>query len=98
MLGVECSAGGQSPAGASISSCHQMVPALLHCHSDLLAGPFRTTTCSMAGSSFQRLVGIGLRGTTEPRRNPPSWVIRTLASASLMRQTETRARIPRKQR
>ena len=44
-----------------------------------------TTTCSIDGVSASATSALALSGTTWPRRHPPSDVIRTFASASLMR-------------
>ncbi len=49
--------------------------------------PHRRTTmlCSMEGQRASATSVLALRGTTEPRRQAPSWVITTLASASMIR-------------
>ena len=53
-----------------------------------------TTTFSIVGASATASSALRLSGTTLPARQPSSWVIRILASASLIRSRRASAEKP----
>ena len=55
-----------------------------------------TSTRSIEGQSATAASAVSLRGTTLPRRHAPSAVMRTFASASLMRSRSESAEKPPK--
>lgn len=86
--------GSHRSGAASMSSCHQWSRPGVQGTSS----PVRrtTTTCSTLVASFRASSAFCLRGTIPPRRKPPSAVMRTLASASLIRSASAPAEKPPK--
>ena len=89
--------GGQTVSAPAVSSCHQWsLPSTMATVGAPSAPLVRraTITWSMDGVFCRASSALALRGTTEPLRQPPSAVMRTLASASLMRSRRASAEKP----